>query len=253
MSSNPSEGSSSSDKDIITKTVQLKPSHVKSDFFSLFQDQLVSMSKDGRLKAAWRGDDATSYASEMRILQEHYKPLLWGIGCSVITFASFRISKFTGPILRKTSGRSYTFQNTSSSHTSTDQKLRNASSIPTDLALSFLIGCSATMFLLDQEKLLKDVSNVPLVKGRSLISHELCHPFRQKYKQIPKHFWDSSDKDDTSLQAIRQFVHNCQRRGKVEKMVRQQSTNNGNITFDQSQPVYIPGIPWDLELDDEEE
>ena len=271
-SSSPSEGSSPSvDKDTTTKTGQLKPSDVKGDFFTLVQDQLVSMSKDGRLKAAWRGEDAKSYASEMLLLQEHYKPLIWGVGSFVITFASFRISKFTGPILRKPTGNNttgYTFQSTSSSSSKTQtDPLNYARSIPTDLALSALIGCSATMFLLDQEKLLRDVSNVPLVKGRSLISHELCHPFRQKYKQIPNHFW--INKNDTSLQAVRNFVHNCQRREKVEKMVirqrqqqqqqQQHSANNNyygndnNITLNHSQPVSIPRVPWDLEVDDEEQ
>jgi hypothetical protein len=59
------------------------------------------------------------------------------------------------------------------------QQASDALSIPIDILLSsLLVGASTALFLTDEVKMQKnDLANIPLVKGRSLVSEELCSDF----------------------------------------------------------------------------
>lgn len=126
-------------------------------------------------------------------------------------FATFRVSKSTGS-LRKTPKGSYQFDKLQQSK-SQKEKLSEASSIPVDIFLSLIVGASAALFLTDDVKMKDDLARMPLVQGRSLISEELCFDFIKEHDKIPAQVWTSKEAiESSSMQAIRTFVHNCQKR-----------------------------------------
>ena len=58
-----------------------------------------------------------------------------------------------------------------------------------------------------------DLARMPLVQGRSLISEELCFDFIKEHDKIQPQVWTSKEAiESSSMQAIREFVHNCQKR-----------------------------------------
>jgi hypothetical protein len=81
-----------------------------------------------------------------------------------------------------------------------------------DIVVSALLGCSITLFLIDKEKLKKDLVRIPLLDGKSHIAEELCPDFMAEYERIPSTFWDQNEMKSgnyTDLMHIRDFVFNC--------------------------------------------
>ena len=143
-------------------------------------------------------------------LKPHFKPFIWGIGTTVALFATFRISKNTGSLRKGSKG--YQFDNLQKSKTR-KEKLSDATSIPTDILLSMIVGVSSALFLTDEEKIKDDLSQMPLVQGRSLVSEELCTDFIKEYRKISPQMWTSKEANgSSSMQAIKSFVNNCQKR-----------------------------------------
>jgi hypothetical protein len=92
-------------------------------------------------------------------------------------------------------------------------KLSDATSIPADIFLSMIVGVSSALFLSDEEKIKDDLAQMPLIQGRSLVSEELCTDFIKEYEKVLPQLWTSNEaKENTSMQAIRCFVTNCQKR-----------------------------------------
>eukprot|EP01083_Nonionella_stella_P073529 198928_1 len=182
-------------------------------FFNIAQEKLVEVTKEKRHKVYSK--NAAEYKEELQLIKPHFKPFIWGIGTAITLFASFRLSKFTGALRLQQKG-GYVFDNLKRNQSKTEQ-LSGLSSLPIDLFLSFLAGFSASLFLIDERKLQQDLSQAPLVKGRSLLADELCADFTKEFKEIPKEFWkkralnESSNKGD-SIDNIKAFVHNCQKR-----------------------------------------
>lgn len=214
---------------------------VVDTFFKIVQNKIVSASRDGRHKAAWEGVDGDQYRAERNILKKHYKPLLWGIGSSFVTFAAFRISK-SRVFSQRASGlpgrREELFSMPQKEREQRDL-LNKGLTIPVDLALSLLIGCSVTLFLTEKQQLQRDMSTIPLVPGRSLVSDELCEDFISEYKRIPSEFWKEPHHNYPSLYAISDFVLNCQKREAYERILRR----DRNVS--PADPVSIPrpGVP----------
>ena len=225
------------------------PAAAINAFFDIVQDHVASCTSTGRQADAWRGPDAEQYSSELALLQPHYTPILWGVGCSIVSFAAFRFSGAVR-ISRSSSTSGYTFKRVSSpletrggggganEAEAKSRLLGRLVSIPVDLSLSFLIGCSATIFLTDTDKLQKDISEIPLVKGRSLVADELCGDFVREYKQWDPSMWNNPkiiEEAHPSLGAIRNFVKNCELRGEVEAS----RPRNKNCLGDDD-PVFLP-------------
>ena len=243
------------------KTNRASPAETINAFFDIVQDHVASMTATGRQSDAWRGANAEQYSSELALLKPHYTPILWGVGCSVVSFAAFRLSGAVR-ISRSSSSRSgYTFNRLSSpldarggggASNEAEAKSRllgRLLSIPVDLSLSFLIGCSATIFLTETDKLQKDFSAIPLVKGRSLVANELCRDFTNEYQKWPRSMWDNSkitEEAHPSLGAIQNFVRNCERRRAAETRIR----NEKGLT--EEEPVLIPDQILEDNVDEEE-
>ena len=232
------------------KTKKASPAEAINAFFDIVQDHVASMTATGRQSDAWRGPNAEQYSSELALLKPHFTPILWGVGCSVVSFAAFRLSGAVRISRSSSSVGGYTFSRLSSpldvragggaanEAEAKSRLLGRMLTIPVDLSLSFLIGCSATIFLTETDKLQKDVSTIPLVKGRSLVADELCHDFTSLYRKYPQSMWDNTkitEDAHPSLGAIQKFVKNCERRRVAEAKIR---SEKGLGTGDE--PVLIP-------------
>lgn len=186
---------------------------IMQKFFNIAQEKLIEVTKEKRHKVYSR--NAAEYKEELQLIKPHFKPFIWGIGTAITLFASFRLSKFTGALRLQQKG-GYAFDNLKRNESKTEQ-LSDLASLPADLFLSFLAGFSTCLFLIDGTKLQQDLSQAPLVKGRSLLADELCADFTKEFKEIPKEFWkkravnESSNKGD-NIDNIKAFVHNCQKR-----------------------------------------
>lgn len=109
----------------------------------------------------------------------------------------------------------YTFEKIQNQK-SQKEKLGDLASVPVDMILSLLVGLSASLFLTDDEKLKKDFSNTPLVKGRSLIAEEFCDDYRKEFQKISPSILQSKEAmESSSMRAIQNFVHNCEQRNSI--------------------------------------
>lgn len=88
-----------------------------------------------------------------------------------------------------------------------------------DLTVSLFMAAYGSLVFVDRKKLMDDMSKIPLVEGRSLVSDELCDEFVDVYRRIPKHTWDKYEGKSDALDAIGGFVKNCIRREIVEKKI----------------------------------
>jgi len=94
-----------------------------------------------------------------------------------------------------------------------------------DIMLSILAAIEGTKYFTNTTQILDDISSIPLVKGKSLISDELCSDFINVYRSIPKETWKQYEANDGEKQqginvvirTIDSFVRNCLRRKMVEK------------------------------------
>lgn len=164
------------------------------------------------------------YSDELNILKSNFKPLIWGVGTAFVVFSTFRISKYTGKLVKTHPNDSsspssssfffrYRFENSSRYSRSTKEQLSDLASVPLDLLLSFFIGTSTAIFLTDEEKVMQDIGTIPLVKGKSLISETLCTPFLKEYQKVDPALWKSKEgRNSSSLQTIQTFCRNCQKR-----------------------------------------
>jgi hypothetical protein len=124
-----------------------------------------------------------------------------------------------------------------------------------DVFVSMSLAAYGCAYYTDRAKLMKDLSDIPLVEGRSLVSEELCDDFVDVYKSIPKKVWDKYDGQSEPLDAIGQFVKNCLRRKAMEKELLAERGQSGSSSFDidvdKSKHVEIPspGVPRDLDVE----
>ena len=127
--------------------------------------------------------------------------------------------------------------NVASNHPS----MENLLSLPVDISISILFGISTSIFLTTPSILMRDLSEAPLLSGKSVLSEELCGPFTEEMERVNANFHtytisignDSAEeqeptqkgvvsfqemwKDENlgefdSLRAVRNFVVNCRER-----------------------------------------
>ena len=99
-----------------------------------------------------------------------------------------------------------------------------AARVGLDALLSLYVAAFVSSYATDPKKILDQVSEVPLVSGRSIISDELCDDFILEHGQFPTEFWQrlkNSSEDATTLTqiciAMDNFVTNCKKRRIYEK------------------------------------
>lgn len=99
-----------------------------------------------------------------------------------------------------------------------------AARVGLDALLSLYVAAFVSSYATDPKKILDQVSEVPLVSGRSIISDELCDDFILEHGQFPTEFWHrlkNSSEDATTLTqiciAMDNFVTNCKKRRIYEK------------------------------------
>ena len=249
-------------------------SNITSVFSWLYVDYSPNAAKTKHRETVQTIINPQDYAEERHMMTPHLSPFVWGATCTVLTLFSMRFGRwYQGRTLDRgaasfaTSNASRSTQTISSSaaalernilqdlrrykppqsygqnnlsnHPSSYQQQKNAmlsnlSTLPVDLAISLLVGISTSIFLTRPADLLNDMSKAPLLKGKSVLSEELCVPFADEMERINRGFhtytssgdnlgekkvvsfkemWrDENMGDFDSLKAIRNFVENCHRR-----------------------------------------
>jgi hypothetical protein len=211
--------------------------------------------------------DSKDYVAERKMIQPHLTPFVWGVTCSAITLFSLRFGKWyqtrkLGPTFIPKSNNVTDKTVTKLTDTSSMQDLRsnipnnyatystnaryspketsgitfeNLMSLPVDMALSMLIGISTSVYLTQPQTLMRDLSEAPLLEGKSVFAEELCGPFTEEMEKINEmvHAYCVNPNDDVqkeavsfkemwrdenlgefeSLRAVRNFVRNCRQSG----------------------------------------
>mmetsp|Transcript_40910 Transcript_40910/g.69940 ORF Transcript_40910/g.69940 Transcript_40910/m.69940 type:complete len:620 (-) Transcript_40910:116-1975(-) len=62
--------------------------------------------------------------------------------------------------------------------------ISSLTTLPVDMAISMLVGISTSIFLTDTSSLMRDVSTLPLVEGKSVLAEELCEPFATEMERV---------------------------------------------------------------------
>lgn len=202
-------------------------------FYGLFKSRISSILEEGRQKTAWQ-EKSDDYSSELKILRQHCTPFIWGVGTSLTLFLTFRISKYTGKFIGFNKSGQMLWENlerkkklkAAGIFNQQESQMQEGLSIPSDLLLSLFGGISTSLFLLEGDKVMEDVSRVPLVQGRSLISDEFCTSFMQEHSKYGEDFWSQSQNTDrnSNVCLLNEFVKNCKKRRNVENYL-----NNRNI------------------------
>ena len=211
----------------------------RSSFRSVVYDGAMQVISDAPV--VWKGPQAQEYYYERSLIENMCKPAIWGVGCTLVTFAAFRLGasshfqQFRRRFLRK--GEAPKIEAAPSSPLEQRQEqqkqlLGHALSIPIDLFISITIGISATAFLIDKKKTRKEFERIPGLPGRSLVSETMCPGMVQIYKKTSPEVWDYMD-DDT-MSTMRTFARNCQRRAFIEEKVRRNKGLPGE------EPVSLP-------------
>lgn len=194
-------------------------------FSNLAKEHLSAAIQHNRHIKAYRSlpketPNGADYSQEWQVLQKHVKPWIWGAGTAFVIFANFRISKhFTSGncfIRNKTIAlvsSNVKKNNHNNRIHSAEKQLSYLQTLPLDLMSSILFGISAALFLTDLEKMKQDFANIPLVQGNSLVSDELCPSFLEEFSTVNPSLWYSKEAlSNTTLQSIRTFCENCQKR-----------------------------------------
>ena len=133
-----------------------------------------------------------------------------------------------------------------------------------DALLSLMVAASVSMTYTDADKLRRELVEIPLVTGRSLVSDTLCDDITAELQKVQQeelpvylrlqqslkeqHHHQGGTTNDIPkspasfyLESIQHFTENCQRRRAMERRIRQEQG------LDKRDPVEIPspGVPRD--------
>jgi hypothetical protein len=187
----------------------------------------------------WKGSQ--EYRYEQSLVEKMATPAVWGIGCTLATFASFRLGssrhfqQFRNSYIRKSAVPPPKLN--ASASPLEQQRLRqqelmsHAISIPKDLIISLAIGVGATVFLLDAKQARQDLTRVPGLPGRSVLADSLCPAMLEVYEKTSQEVFA---KGDDELKDMQKFCNNCLRRAKIEAAVREKKG------LAEDQPVSLP-------------
>jgi|Transcript_19731 hypothetical protein len=119
-----------------------------------------------------------------------------------------------------------------SSKSSPGMLLLRAVRFTLDVFVSLTVGASTSFYFTDQDYMMSQIANVPLVEGRSLVADEFCSDLIQEFRNIPTEVW--RDTQNPALVSVRTFVKNCQYRQSYEAKLRQ------DYHLQPNEPVSIP-------------
>lgn len=133
-----------------------------------------------------------------------------------------------------------------------------------DVVGSLYMALFASAYFTEKKKLLNDMSQIPLVEGKSpLLSDELCDDFIDVYRGIPKRTWEKYEVSELNgegggveaLTAIGNFVKNCLKRQAKEKEILEERCAFGMMGMeadaesesrkDQHPTIPSPGVSLD--------
>lgn len=189
----------------------------------------------------WKGPNGKDYIYEQSLIEKNTTPLIWGVGCTLITFFTFRLSairsfqQFRSKYIRKSVSPPSPPKATSPVERRQElqkELMNQALSIPKDLLLSIAIGLSATAFLSDTRQIQQDLERVPGLPGRSSLADNMCPRVIKLYNQMPSRVWDQQE--DEMLKSMQTVTKNCLRRQRLEAAERQR------LGLADDQPVSLP-------------
>lgn len=216
----------------------------RSKFSAVLRSSILELISEGPSK--WNGPLAQDYLYEQSLIERNTKPIIWGVGCTVVSFVCFRLNasrtfqQFRRRYIRSSAPAPAPLPPQAAATSPLEQRkvlqsqlLNQAISIPIDLLLSIALGVSATAFLMDYSQIQRDLERVPGLPGRSVLADTMCPNVIQLYNTTPSRVWNESDSDAT-LQSMVTIVKKCQRRAKMEAAERQR------LGLTQDEPVSIP-------------
>lgn len=179
----------------------------------------------------WRGPESRFYRDEKKMILTHVDPFYYGIMVGVFLFATFRISgsrrylQFRDNfIFRKNADVLQTQAKQKSNWKSHIEKMEakhqasfeDALSGPMDLLLSVICAFSAAAWLSKPKRLVEDLSQSPLLPGRSLIYTCACPDFIQIYDKNYSYEESSAlPAGDDLLVSFQAFALNCKARSHI--------------------------------------
>lgn len=185
-----------------------------------------------RAPSTWKGPEQRFYRAEKELIVEHASPFYYGTVVSGILFLTFRVSgsrRFIqfreryirrDPTARKepTNANSEKMQRRWQSYLDKqaeekEEIIRSSLSLPTDIIVSLMCGCSSAAILFDTAKFQKDLVRAPLLPGKSLVYTYMCHDVVQAYADYAELDMDMfSDAKDPILRTFQGFAMNCANR-----------------------------------------
>jgi hypothetical protein len=213
----------------------------RAKFSSVIRDSIMTCISEA--PTIWKGPNGQDYIYEQSLFEKNTKPIMWGLGCTMICFVSFRLNasrsfqRFRQQYIRP-SARSPSIQRTATSPVEQRKELQRemmsqALSVPVDLLLSILIGASATAFLTDWTQVQRDLQRVPGLPGKSVLADTMCPALLELHMNTPTQVWHAPKQDET-LQLFQQLVQKCKQRAKVQEDERQRRGLSDN------EPISIP-------------
>ena len=222
-----------------------------------------------RLDEVYKGSE---YQAEKAMIQEmNNGGMIKGLACGLLTFGFLR----RGPSLMQRylnrninrnhspSAGGYTFDQHRMAFpgaTGTPPKpgfFLRVFKLGLDLTVSVSLATYAASIFTDKKKIMKDMSQIPLVQGRSLVSDELCDDFIDVYRGIPKKVWKKYEGNSEPLDAITAFVMNCMKRSIVEGKIKEENRLFGSLEDQEAEehveipsPGVDPSIPVEIEWGD---
>uniref|UniRef100_A0A7S4K4I7 Uncharacterized protein n=1 Tax=Odontella aurita TaxID=265563 RepID=A0A7S4K4I7_9STRA len=231
-------------------------------FASVVQRKFADASNLERLDSLYK---SPAYSREKATLTAiNNNGMAWGLGIGLGTFVALRkappaIVRYMRSSRRSQMERANSAYNFNASATQSpfersapDQHRRPGIIFRTfklglDMFASMSVAMYFSVFFADRKKLLRDISEVPLVEGRSLISDELCSDFIQTYQEISKETWSTYRGKSDVIDGIENFVLNCKKRELFEAQVRaERGLKPGGTAEHLSIPP--PGVPRDLDV-----
>lgn len=219
----------------------------RAKFTSVLQSTIMTCVTEA--PTVWKGPNGKEYVYEQSLFEKNTKPVIWGIGCAMITFFSFRLNasrtfqQFRRRYIRQSAAPAPAAPIMKASSPADQRKdlqqemMSQALSVPVDLLISIVIGASATAFLIDWRQVQRDLERAPGLPGRSVLADTMCPDMLQLYQNTPSRTWETSQTDET-LKSFQTIVQNCKRRAKVQAAERQRL----GLPDDQAVAIPFPGF-----------
>jgi hypothetical protein len=207
--------------------------HAKNSFWRAGASGLAKLIDDA--PSTWKGPEQRFYRAEKELIVEHASPFYWGAVVSGVLFLTFRVSgsrRFIqfreayfrkGPTAHKEPAnvKAEEVQRRWQSYLDkqTEEKeavIRSSLSLPTDIIVSIMCGCSSAAILFDTAKFQKDLVRAPLLPGKSLVHTHICHYAVKAYadcEQLDSNVF--SEVKDPLLRTFQAFAMNCTTRSDI--------------------------------------